>query len=327
MICFVGTAIWSAAAVFISYLSTRFNMPPLPLAFWRDFLVTCSLALALLVAARPLLRLDRRHLRFFVLYGFILAIFNTLWTVSVRLNGAALATLLIYISPAFTAFVGWRWLDEELTTPKLVAIGLSLIGCVLASGAHDPSAWRLNPVGIAAGLATGLAFTFYSMMGKKASGKGINPWTTTLYAFAFGSGFLLLLQRPDTLFWLSKPLSQPLSAGPGGLREAALGWGTMLLLAIGPTLGGYGLYTVSLTHLPTSTANLIVTLEPAMTAALAYVFLRERLTTSQLLGGAVVLIGVFILRISERRPRLAAVPSEKASVPPEGARPGHSFEP
>jgi len=310
----VGTTVWSAAAVFISYLSTRFAMPPLPLAFWRDFLVTCSLALALLVAARPLLRLDRQHLGFFVLYGFILAIFNTLWTVSVRLNGAALATLLIYISPAFTAFVGWRWLDEDLTTPKLVAIGLSLVGCVLASGAHDPSVWRLNPLGIAAGLATGLTFTFYSMMGKKSSAKGINPWTATLYAFAFGSGFLLLLQRPDTLFWLSRPLS----VGPGGLREAALGWGTMLLLAIGPTLGGYGLYTVSLTHLPTSTANLIVTLEPAMTAGLAYLFLRERLTPSQLLGGAVVLGGVFLLRISERRARPRRANSEADIEPLQG---------
>ena len=296
----MGTAIWSAAAVFISYLSTRFDMPPLPLAFWRDFLVTCSLGFALLVSARHLLRLDRQHLPFFVLYGFILAVFNSLWTVSVRLNGAALATLLIYISPAFTAFVGWRWLDERLTTPKLVAIGLSLVGCIFASGAHDPSVWRLNPVGIAAGLATGLTFTFYSMMGKKSSAKGINPWTATLYAFAFGSGFLLLLQRPDTIFWLSRPLA----GGPGGLREAALGWGTMLMLAIGPTLGGYGLYTVSLTHLPTSTANLIVTLEPAMTAALAFFFLGERLTASQLVGGAVVLAGVFLLRISERKARL-----------------------
>ena len=289
-------------------------MPPLPLAFWRDFLVTSSLALVLLVAAPPLLRLDRRHLRFFALYGFILAIFNTLWTVSVRLNGAALATLLIYISPAFTAFIGWRWLNERLTTPKLVAIGLSLVGCIFASGAHDPSVWRLNPIGIAAGLATGLAFTFYSLMGKKSSARGINPWTATLYAFAFGSGFLLLLQRPDTIFWLSRPLS----GAPGGWREAALGWGTMLLLAIGPTLGGYGLYTVSLTHLPTSTANLIVTLEPAMTAALAYVFLRERLTGSQLLGGAVVLAGVFILRISERETRRARVARDVKAEPLQG---------
>jgi len=188
---------------------------------------------------------------------------------------------------------------------------LSLVGCVLASGAHDPSVWRVNAVGIAVGLATGLAFSFYSLMGKLCSGKGINPWTTTLYAFAIGSAFLLLIQRPATFLWLSRPLTQ----GPSGLREAALGWGTMLLLAIGPTLGGYGLYMVSLSYLPTSTANLIVTLEPAMTAALAYLLLGEHLNGSQLLGGAVVLTGVFLLRYSERQGRRSPTPAEEPPAP------------
>ena len=296
-IALLGTGIWSASAVFISYLTTRFRMPPLVLAFWRDFLVTCTLAVALLLFARRRLSLQRRHVPFFVLYGFLLAIFNSLWTVSVDLNGPSVATVLIYISPAFTALIGWRWFDERLPAPKIAAIVLSLIGCVFASGANDPSAWQGNSRGILIGLGTGLAFTFYSLMGKASSSKGINPWKATLYTFAFGSGFLLLLQRPATLFWLSRPLTQ----GSAGWREAALGWTTIVLLAIGPTLGGYGIYTVSLTHLPTSTANLILTLEPAMTAILAFAFLGERLAPAQLAGGAVVLVGVFLLRLSERQ--------------------------
>jgi drug/metabolite transporter (DMT)-like permease len=296
-IALVGTAVWSASAVFISYLTSRFRMPPLVLAFWRDFLVTVVLAGTLALFAGRLLRLRRQHVPFFVLYGFLLAIFNSLWTVSVALNGAAVATVLIYISPAFTAVIGWRWFDERLTGIKIVAVALSLAGCVFASGAHNPSAWQVNPMGISVGLGTGLAFTLYSLMGKAASNRGVNPWTSTLYTFALGAAFLLLAQRPATLFWLSRPLGE----GAGDWREAALGWGTILLLAIGPTLGGYGLYTVSLTYLPTSTANLIVTLEPAMTAGLAFLFLGEHPTLAQLLGGMVILASVFVLRSSERR--------------------------
>lgn len=292
----LGTAIWSASAVFISYLTQRFHMPPLVLAFWRDLLVTCTLALALVLFARWLLPVDRRHLLFFAGYGFVLAVFNSLWTISVALNGAAVATVLIYVSPASTALIAWRWLDEPITPLKLVAIALCLLGCLFASGAIDPSAWGVNSLGIIVGLGTGLAFTFYSLLGKASATKGINPWTATLYAFAFGSGFLLLLQRPETLFWLSRPLAD----SAAGWEEAALGWGTMVLLAIGPTLGGYGLYTVSLGYLSTSTANLIITLEPAMTAGLAHLFLGDRLTGSQLVGSAVVLGGVFMLRLSER---------------------------
>jgi len=73
-----------------------------------------------------------------------------------------------------------------------------------------------------------------------------------------------------------------------------------VLLAVGPTIGGYGLYTVSLTMLPAGTANLIVTLEPAMSAALAFLFLGERLAPLQLVGGGLILAGVVLLRVSER---------------------------
>jgi drug/metabolite transporter (DMT)-like permease len=296
LIALVGTAIWSSTAVFIGYLTTRFHMPPLVLAFWRDLIVAGALFGVIGLVARPLLRLERQHLAFFVLYGFVLAVFNALWTVSVVLNGAAVSTVLIYISPVFTALTGWRWWGERLGAPQIGAIVLSIAGCAFVSGAYDPAAWQVNPAGILVGVATGVAFAAYSLLGKGSSRRGVNPWTATLYSFAFGAAFLLLVQRPDTIFWLSRPLA----TGPGGWHEAALGWGTLVVLAVGPTLCGYGLYTVTLTYLPAATANLIVTLEPALTAVLAYVFLGERLTVPQLLGGGLILIGVVIVRLGER---------------------------
>jgi drug/metabolite transporter (DMT)-like permease len=297
VLAFIGTAFWSTSAVIISYLTTRFRMPPLVLAFWRDVLVACSLVVALAIAGQGQLHLERRHVPFIVFYSLFLAVFNSMWVFSVALNGAALATVLLYVSPAFTAVIEWRWGDERLTELKMIAIALSIVGCVFASGAYGPSFRKLNLGGIVVGLATGFAFALYSLLGRVSSRKGVRPWTTTLYTFAFGSAFLLLVQRPETFFWLSRPLAK----GAGGWHEAALGWGTMLVLAIGPTLGGYGLYIVSLTYLPATTANLIVTLEPAMTAVLAFLFLGERLTIPQLAGSAVILAGVFLLRLTDRR--------------------------
>lgn len=296
LIALAATAIWSTTAVFIGYLTTRFDMPPLVLAFWRDLIVASTLFGVIALIARPLLHLGRQHLLFFVLYGFVLSIFNALWTASVAINGAAVATVLSYSSPAFTALVEWRRWGERPDTLKIGAVVLSIVGCAFASGAYNRAAWQINPVGIAVGLVAGVAFAVYSLLGKVSSGRGINPWTATSYTFAFGAVFLLLVQRPDTLLWLSRPLA----TGPDGWHEATLGWGTLVLLAVGPTIGGYGLYTVSLTHLPATTANLIITLEPIMTATLAFSFLGERMTTPQLLGGGLTLIGVVLLRLSER---------------------------
>ena len=78
-------------------------------------------------------------------------------------------------------------------------------------------------------------------------------------------------------------------------------WAVLVILAIVPTIGGYGLYTVSLTYLPASIANVIATLEPAMTAALAFFFLGERFSKPRWLGSLLIIAGVILLRLREGR--------------------------
>jgi drug/metabolite transporter (DMT)-like permease len=51
--------------------------------------------------------------------------------------------------------------------------------------------------------------------------------------------------------------------------------------------------------LPSSVANLIVSLEPAFTATIAYFLLGERLTWVQVGGSLMVLGGVVFLRVYE----------------------------
>jgi drug/metabolite transporter (DMT)-like permease len=87
----------------------------------------------------------------------------------------------------------------------------------------------------------------------------------------------------------------------------------LFLLAAGPTLAGYGLYNVSLTYLPSSVANLVVTLEPAFTAVLAYFLLGERLTWIQIVGSLLILSGVVFLRVYEGR---LADPTRPEEEPP-----------
>jgi DME family drug/metabolite transporter len=315
LLALLATAIWSSSGVMISYLSRHYALPPLTLAFWRDVLVTLALALTLALVARPFLRLPLRWLPFCVLFGLVLAAFNAMFTISTALNGAAVATVLIYSSPIFTALAGWLLWREPLGPPKIAAAVLSLAGCVFVSGAYDAARWSLNPLGIALGLGSGLGFAAYGLLGKAAHRRGIPSWTTLLYTFAFASVFLLFVQRPLAVRALTPP--------GGDLRAAVLGWGLLLALALGPSLGGYGLYGLSLAHLPTGTANLIITLEPPMTAALAYWFLGDRLTLPQLAGGALVLGALLLLGWSDRAlgrthtPRARLVSAGGAALPAE----------
>jgi drug/metabolite transporter (DMT)-like permease len=85
------------------------------------------------------------------------------------------------------------------------------------------------------------------------------------------------------------------------LGSSAAGWGLLILLAAGPTLAGFGLYNVSLGYLPSSVANLVVTLEPVFTAATAYFLFGEILNQTQLGGAVLILGGVVFLRLHEGR--------------------------
>jgi drug/metabolite transporter (DMT)-like permease len=293
-----AAAILSTTAIFIRYLTQSYRMPPLVLAFWRDGLVTLTL-LSLLALLKPvLIRVKLRHLVYLLCYGLTLAIFNGLWTLSVFLAGAALATVLVYSSAGFTAILGWWLLKERLDWSKLLAVAACLGGCFLVSGVLDQGAWSANLMGVLAGTLSGLCYAVYSLMGRSASQRGLSAWTTVLYTFGFAAFFLLLFNLlPDGLLsGFDTGVSNLLWLG-GALG----GWAILFVLAAGPTLAGYGLHMVSLGYLPSSVANLVLTVEPVFTAALAYVLLGERLSAWQIGGSLMILTGVAFLRTQEGR--------------------------
>lgn len=286
----------STTAIFIRHLTLTYNIPALVLAFWRDVFVVVTLLLALGLFWPRLLRAGRRHWVYLALYGLVLATFNSFWTLSVTYNGAAVATVLAYCSAAFTALLGWWLLKERLGWAKLLAVAFSLGGCVLVSGALNASAWSANLMGILTGVLTGLSYAGYSLMGRAAAQRGLNPWTTLLYTFGFAAVFLLIFNllpggplpgsasRLSDFFWLGNALE---------------GWGVLFLLAAVPTVAGFGLLNVSLKYLPSSVAQLIVTLEPVFTAVTAYFFFGELLNGIQILGSLLILAGVVLLRLYE----------------------------
>ena len=288
--------ILSTTAIFIRHLTQTYQIPALVLAFWRDLIVAFTLLPVLALINPRLLRVKRKNLRYLLIYGLVLAIFNSLWTLSVALNGAAISTVLAYCSAGFTALLGWWFLKERLDWSKIVAVILSLGGCVLVSDALSLAAWSANFVGIMTGILSGLFYAIYSLMGRSASQRDLNPWTTVLYTFGFAAMFLLVFNllpgdflpgkatQASHLFWLGTSLT---------------GWGVLFLLAAGPTLAGFGTYNISLSYLPSSVANLIVSLEPAITAVLAYFLFGELLNGTQIIGSLMILAGVVFLRIYE----------------------------
>jgi drug/metabolite transporter (DMT)-like permease len=298
-----ATLFLSFAGILISYLNRTYHLPSLVLAFWRDCFVALVLSMIFVIFSRHRFRLVGSHRAFFVLYGLSLALFNSTWTFSVQFNGAAVATVLAFSSPAITAFLAHYFLGEQISRTKLVSIALSLFGTLLVSGAMDPAAWKLHAAGIIFGLLSGFFFACYNMLGKTSANRSIDPWTTMLYGFSSAVFFLFLFN-----LGLNTLGGQAAFSNFHWLGSAFGGWALLLVLVLGPTIGGYGLYLVSLGYLPATVASLIGALEPPFTAVWAYLLLHEQLTVIQLVGSLLVLVSVMLLRFGEAGPEAAVAP-------------------
>lgn len=277
-----GTVIWALTGIVIKVLLTHYGMETLTIAFWRVFFVTLFMFLVLGVSDAKQLRIAPRDVGVFFVYGLIgIGIHQLVWISSVQYNGAAVATVIIYTSPAIVGILAARFLREKYTRLKFVALVLTIVGCALVAKAYDLEHVQLNALGIAVGIGAACTFATYSLMGRLVS-RQYSPWTSLFYAFFFGLVFLL-----------------PINLALGKLMPVQLpldGWGTLLFLALVPTLGGFGAYTFGLSHLPASVASILAAFEPVTTVIIAYLVFGETLDTWQLIGSGLILSSVILLR-------------------------------
>ncbi len=286
-----GTVIWALTGIFIKVLLTTFHMDTLVIAFWRVLLVTGLVLIVLLALGVRHFRIARRDLVLFFFYGLIgVAIHQLVWITSVEYNGAAVATVIIYTSPAIVALFAWRFLHETMDGTKLFALALAITGCALVARVYDAKEIQLNGIGLAAGIGSAFTFATYSLLGRVATQR-YSAWTSLFYAFLFGTVLL-------SVFLLGADLFFPLSfvGRDFALNGLALdGWGALFCLAL-VTLGGFGMYTIGLTYLPASVASILAAAEPVTTAIVAYFVFGEVLDVPQLFGAALILWGVIMLR-------------------------------
>jgi drug/metabolite transporter (DMT)-like permease len=298
LLAFLSAVALSFTAVLIRYLTLTYEVPALVLAFWRNFFVIVTVLPVLLLAKNRFIMPDRSEIKFFAGYGLVLAFFNAFWTISVAMNGAAVATILVYCSAAFAVLADWYFMQEPVSRATAVSVGLCLAGCCMVSGVFTLQHNHAGVIGIVTGLLSGLAYCLYSLAGRVAAQRGFNAWVSLFCSFFFAAVFLLILnllpgalipgaaQKPADIFWLG---------------SAVKGWAVLFLLAAGPTVAGFGLYTSSLKHLPASAVNLVATLEPVFAAIIAYLFLGERFNSMQTIGGIAVICGIIFLRLCDSK--------------------------
>jgi DME family drug/metabolite transporter len=285
----IAVVIWSTTPVFIDYLQTVDRLSPLQVSTWRALLVTLLLALYLLMRRPPVLALHRREIGYYVAYGVVgIGLFNLAFNTSVAVNKASVATALMFCAPVFVALGSWWVFHERLRPLQLLAMVVNLLGFALVGTVSvllAGTAW--NASGLLLGLFSGVCFALYTLFGRGAArANRVSPIVILFYTYLFGTLALVL--------WGF--ITQGLHSLT--ITLDASGWALLVILSLGPTLFGYLLFTVSLRYLSAPIASLFHTLEPVMTALLAFLLLGRILTVLQWVGLGLIVLSVMVMQIS-----------------------------
>lgn len=240
----------------------------------------CLLAWFLLRNPR-LIPVARQDIPYFMVLGICgMAMVQFTYFYAISKIHVAVAILLEYLAPAFIALYSVTVLRERLTRLTVIAVAASTLGCYLAVGAYNLNILSMNLEGILAGLASAIAFAWYSMHGERGM-RRYDPWTVLFHALLHAALFWNIALSPFHAFMRSYSVVQ---------------WGWILYISILGTAVPFGLYLEGVNLIRSTRASVTATLEPIMAGLISYVFLGETLQPLQLLGGGLVLASVIVLQ-------------------------------
>ena len=223
---------------------------------------------------------DRRRL---ILAGVLFAGDLAFWHWSIGHTSVANAAFFATFTPVFVAAGAWLVLAERVTPGFVLGLAVSLAGAGFLAGASV----NLSPahlLGDAFGLITAMFFSAYLLavkpLRRRHSAVSILAWSGTVTAPAL---LLLAVLLGETI-----------------LPRSLEGWLVLIALAWLSHAAGQGLVAQALAHLPASFSATALLSEAVFAAILGWVFLAEPVGVLQALGGALVLLGIYLAR--PRRP-------------------------
>ncbi len=257
------------------------EMGPFTLAVLR-FCVALAVLLVLALRAHPHpLRLRKLSWGTLATLGFTsVTLYFGLQNLGLARTSASEAGMISGSVPALTALLSALVLKERMSRPRILGIAASMVGVaavVLAGSAAGSGGSVEGDLLVLGGM---VAWAFYTLINKSAGGKMAES-LLLLYTMAFGTLFLLPAAGLEIAL-----------SGFGPISTA--GWLSVLFLGLGGSAASFFCWNAALRRLDASEASTYINLVPVVTVLSAALMLGEPLVPSQLLGGALVILGVYL---------------------------------
>jgi drug/metabolite transporter (DMT)-like permease len=237
------------------------------------------------------LRLSKKEIPVLLAYGILgIAMTQYLYFVALTYLPVSIALLIEFTAPVMIA-LWFRFAWKEPTKKTVwIALGMAIAGLALV--AQVWLGFALNAIGVAAALAAAVALSIFYILGDRQMRveNPRDPISLTMWGFAAASLFWVVTQP-----WWSFPW-EALSGSSEPLSDANISfpiWIMAIWMILFGTVVTFSLVLASMRHLRASQASTVGLTEPLFATMIAWILLGESLTTIQVLGGALILLGVF----------------------------------
>lgn len=281
MICFM-MLIWGVNFI-IAKVALR-HLDPVTLASFRVVLSAVLILPVYLASPQRKRNFSRGDVWEFVKLGlFGVAINQMCFTIGINYTTVSHSALIVGMGPIYVLMLAWLLGLESMTWKKIIGMVLAFSGVVVLAGEHGLSLQGGSLLGDLITLAGSWGFAFYVVLGKKVAPRFDSVEMNT---FNYLTGAVLILpvavRQALVLDW--RAVAWP-------------GWAGLLFMAAFASVVAYLIYFWALRHVAASRLAAFSYLLPVLATLLGILFLGEPVTKHLLIGGGLVMAGVYIAEI------------------------------
>lgn len=260
------------------------NIPPIELTAIRTITACIIFLLFALISNRKAFFIKKANLLLLIGVSIAFTMVNITFYLAISLTTVAAAITLEYTAPFFILIIELITFNRKLSLLDIIIVSISVIGCLLLTGSGEDLI--LINHGVLYGLACGLSFAIYNMLGSCCQKRNIKTSSITLYSFLFSS-----------LFWfIALPflnLSEITYTNTSVMQ--------ILFIAVFATILPYWLLMFGLKNVGALPSTIIGMLDPLVAGIAAYFIINEVLTPLNLLGITIIILVIIASTIRDKR--------------------------
>jgi drug/metabolite transporter (DMT)-like permease len=193
------------------------------------------------------------------------------------------AALLYAMTPAFVVLAQKFILRQKVGLRRMIAVAVAFAGAVIILFESDVNFGQSYFLGNAIIFLAVIAWTAYTLLGRSFA---INYGVIESTGLSMAAGTILAL--PLLLIFPHAIANSTLDIGT---------WTAILYLGVVTSLIGYSLWYYALKRIPASRVAVFTNIQPVLTTVVSVAFMGVTLTSSFVIGGSIVLIGVLLTQL------------------------------